>query len=91
MQAAVLERIAEVLPQLKPAALEREETELRKERVAAQQVGGGSATTAAAEPRTAESTIGRNDMVTITNGTETQVLKYKKAESLLASGWTVVK
>ncbi len=35
--------------------------------------------------------IGRNDKVTITNGTETKELKFKKAESLLTSGqWRLV-
>jgi preprotein translocase subunit SecA len=34
---------------------------------------------------------GRNDKVTITNGTETQEMKYKKAEGLLATGnWEIV-
>lgn len=33
---------------------------------------------------------GRNDMITITNGTETQTLKFKKAEALLSKGWKVV-
>ena len=34
---------------------------------------------------------GRNDKVTITNGTETQELKYKKAEPLIESGeWKIV-
>lgn len=36
-------------------------------------------------------TYGRNDRVVITNGTETQEVKYKKAEPLLASGeWRVM-
>ncbi len=35
---------------------------------------------------------GRNDKVTITNGTDTQELKYKKAEPLIQSGeWRIVK
>lgn len=34
--------------------------------------------------------IGRNDYVTITNGTETKKLKYKKAEPLLGSGWKII-
>lgn len=35
--------------------------------------------------------IGRNDMVTITNGTKTETMKYKKAESLIESGeWKIV-
>ena len=33
---------------------------------------------------------GRNDKVTISNGSETKVLKYKKAESLIAEGWNLV-
>ncbi len=35
--------------------------------------------------------VGRNDQVTITNGTETKTMKFKKAEPLLQSGeWKVV-
>lgn len=32
----------------------------------------------------------RNDVVKVTNGTETKELKYKKAEELLAQGWRIV-
>ena len=35
--------------------------------------------------------IGRNEKVTITKGSESKVLKYKKAESLLEDGWTLSK
>lgn len=46
--------------------------------------------TASAAPSGAQK-YGRNDKVTITNGTETQEMKYKKAEPLLASGeWKIV-
>ncbi len=39
----------------------------------------------------AKGEFGRNDKVTITNGTETQEMKYKKAEPLLESGeWRIV-
>jgi preprotein translocase subunit SecA len=38
----------------------------------------------------AKKTYERNDKVTITNGTETQELKFKKAEPLLAQGWRIV-
>ena len=41
---------------------------------------------------TSGSELGRNDKVTITNGTETQELKFKKAEPLIKSGeWRLVK
>ena len=33
--------------------------------------------------------IGRNDKVTITKGSDTKVLKYKKAGALLEAGWTL--
>jgi hypothetical protein len=33
--------------------------------------------------------IGRNDKVTITKGSESKVLKYKKAEPLLEDGWAL--
>ena len=33
--------------------------------------------------------IGRNEKVTITKGTESKVLKYKKAQRMLEDGWTL--
>ncbi len=46
--------------------------------------------TAASAPASS-SKYGRNDKVTITDGTTTQEMKYKKAEALLASGvWRIV-
>ena len=33
--------------------------------------------------------IGRNEKVTITKGTESKVLKYKKAQPMLEDGWTL--
>ena len=33
--------------------------------------------------------IGRNEKVTITKGTESKVLKYKKAQRMLGDGWTL--
>jgi preprotein translocase subunit SecA len=41
-------------------------------------------------PETGGKRYERNDVVRITNGTETQELKYKKAEPLLAQGWRIV-
>ena len=34
--------------------------------------------------------IGRNQKVTISNGNETKVIKYKKAEPFLTDGWDIV-
>ena len=33
--------------------------------------------------------IGRNDKVTITKGTESKIIKYKKAQPMLEDGWTL--
>ena len=34
--------------------------------------------------------IGRNAKIEITNGTETKLIKWKKAEPMLSEGWSVV-
>lgn len=89
METEVLHRIAEVLPQLQPEALQREEEELRKARAAAQRAGGEKASTTGEQkrqPKTALSEPGRNDLVTITDGKSEKTLKYKKAQSLIETG-----
>lgn len=94
MQEAVLRRMAEVLPNIQPKALEAEEATLRQERQAAQRSGGaakhGSASSPQ-QPRVSNKTYGRNDLVTITNGEKTETMKYKKAETYLAdAAWTII-
>ena len=93
MQEIVLHRIAEVIPQLQKEALQKEEEVLTKARIHAQQTGGTEETKPVSqEPRTSNVEFERNQMVTITNGTETKELKYKKAEELLKEGlWTIVR
>lgn len=92
MQEATLHRIAEIIPNMQPAAIEKEEEALRKEKERVQRAGGGEDQSASTQrQRINTTTYGRNDLVTITNGTDTKELKYKKAESLLAEGWKVVK
>ena len=39
------------------------------------------------EPYRAPKKYGRNEKVTITDGTQTKILKFKKAEPLLSQGW----
>lgn len=52
--------------------------------------GGGSETSSAQTIQKNENEkIGRNDIVIIEKGGETKEIKFKKAESLLADGWTV--
>ena len=94
MQEAVLTRMAEVLPNIQPKALAKEEETLRQERAAAQRASGGAQSKSAGKSKqqtvVKEVGYGRNDIVTIQKGKETKELKYKKAETLLADGWEVV-
>lgn len=92
MQEVVLHRIAEYIPRLQPQALQVEEEEMKKARAAARRSGGEKAMTQkGTQQRVKTNEYGRNDIVTITNGTETKQLKYKKADTLIASGeWKIV-
>jgi len=93
MQESTLHRIADVIPNMQPAAIEKEEEELRKEKAKVQRAGVLSNTntqTAGRQPRVKEESYGRNDLVKVTDGKETKEMKYKKAEPLLAKGWKIV-
>lgn len=91
MEEATLHRIAEIIPNMQPAAIEREDEVLRKEKEKVKRsVGGGDASSQSQTPRVSAKTYGRNELVTVTDGSETKELKYKKAEQLLTEGWKVV-
>lgn len=91
MQEATLRRIAEIIPHIQPEAIAKEEAELKKNAERAQAAAGDAGGPKSNVPRTAEKTFGRNDLVTITDGTRTEEMKYKKAEPLLAGGeWKLV-
>ena len=96
MQEASFHRIAELIPTVRTEAVEREEEALKKAQARIALAGGGSEVQRVAEeiahtPIHKEEKIGRNEFVTITNGTDTETMKFKKAESLIASGeWKVV-
>lgn len=90
MQDSTLHRIAEILPNLEPEALRKEEEELKKKAAKAQE---STSTSNASNngPRSSDKVFGRNEMVTITNGTDTKEVKYKKAEPLIQGGeWRIV-
>jgi preprotein translocase subunit SecA len=94
MEGAFYRRVAELIPNVRIETVEREESERRKVQ-ASLTVGGGTGTPSAQkrmrEPLHKEEKIGRNELVTITDGTRTETMKYKKAESLLQSGeWRLV-
>lgn len=92
MQANTLHRIAEVIPNLQPQAIEKEEATLRKQKESAQQVGGSnSVNNKDRAPVVKGKSYSRNDVVTVTNGQETKEMKYKKAERLISEeGWKIV-
>jgi len=95
MQIVLLDRVAEVLPRVQPQEVAKEEAQ-RKEEAKAAQAAAGVTDSSAKKKNTKQAPVqkdaqyARNDMVTITNGETTQELKFKKAEELLAQGWSIV-
>ena len=92
MQKTVLLRIAELLPRVQPAIIEQAEIEHQKQAAAAllaSKLDAMKTEGANNKPRVSENVPGRNDVVIVTNGSETKQLKYKKAEVLLANGWKI--
>ena len=94
MQQAARGRLSAIIPTVERRVVEKEDEILRKEKALAQEAGGSSTESVGkvmqkqavknAEP-------GRNEIVTITDGTKTQELKYKKAENLIKeAGWKLV-
>ncbi len=90
MQYAVLERINEIIPRIQPTLVDQEETEKKRESEAAQKAAGSTEVGLQKQPSQITASYGRNDLVTITNGKETMTIKYKKAEPLLAEGYSIV-
>ena len=91
MQEAIYERVIAAIPRLQPQVLAQEEQERKEEAEIAQKSAG--ATKVASQrptPVVSANEPGRNDLVTVSNGTETKELKYKKAEPLLSDGWEIV-
>jgi preprotein translocase subunit SecA len=88
MQENIAHAIREALPRIQPAddaRIRAEEERVRRAMVAASE---GEAAPQAPVVKSGKE-YGRNDEVTIRKGEETQTLKYKKAEPLLAEGWII--
>ena len=91
LEASIARSMAENIPNIvvsDEARIRAEEEKVRAQMHAAGAEEGGEGQAPVTIVR--EKTYGRNDVVTIRKGNETQELKYKKAEPLLAEGWTVV-
>lgn len=89
LEESIRRQVHDSLPHLVSNALVKEEARLKAERAKIITSGGGTGGAAPAMQRREIKQFGRNDMVTITNGTEERVMKYKKAEELIAEGWTI--
>lgn len=91
MQESTLYRIADIIPTMQPAAIEKEEAELRKEKANIERSISSSSEpkTGVTKPRQNTTAYGRNDIVTLEKDGEVKEMKYKKAETLLASGWNL--
>jgi preprotein translocase subunit SecA len=91
LEESIRTQLAEALPRLSSTtsdeALRRQEQEEAKIRASFVTAGKEEAS---GTPLKKGATHGRNDLVTIQKGGETQTLKFKKAEPLLAEGWTLV-
>ncbi len=88
LEAAIVHLVREALPRLAPV----DDARIRAEeaRVRAQLVAAGKEESATQAPITKGATFGRNDLVTIKKGDQSQTLKYKRAEPLLVQGWEIV-
>ncbi len=96
MQEASFVRVAELIPTIERRTVEKEEEALKKAQTHIALVGGARETAdearrVASAPVRKESKYGRNDMVTITDGVHTEIVKFKKAEERLRGGaWKIV-
>jgi preprotein translocase subunit SecA len=90
MLLSIDEQVRSAIPHVRPtdeAKFRAEEARTRARLVAASE---GSDESVAPQPVVKQGEeFGRNDVVTIRKGDETQTLKYKKAEPLLAEGWVM--
>jgi len=80
--------VAEALPRMissDEARIRADEEKIRAALTAAGQEEGGSVQS----PIAKTAGYGRNDLITVKKGDETKVLKFKKAEPLLAEGWVI--
>jgi len=90
MEEGIANAIRDAIPRIIPADDARIRQEEEKTRRALVERGGDGSVEASAEPIVKGSEYGRNDLVTISNGTDTQTLKYKKAEAYISEGWHIV-
>jgi len=93
MEASYKHQVKSVLPNIGVGAFKQEEEEMKEIHEKAKLITSGSESKGGTQRTSTEksSKIGRNDMVTITNGEETKEMKYKKAQPLIEGGeWKII-
>ena len=88
LEAAIDAATVEALPRL--AGMDDARIRAEEEKTRALIIAAGKETGDASTPIRKSDGYGRNDFVTIRKGSDTQTLKYKKAEPLLAEGWELI-
>jgi preprotein translocase subunit SecA len=93
MQHALQHRVMEVLPNLQPQVVVKEEEERKEEAKSTQDAAGETMESRDKKPAPVvkNEETGRNELVTITNGTETKQVKFKRLEDYTSQGWTQAK
>ena len=91
MEAGVAQSFRDALPHIHVADDSRIREEEAKTRRALLAASEGNNNSESGTPIVKGDTYGRNDLVTIKKGEETQTVKYKKAEPLLEEGWEIVR
>lgn len=92
MNAVSLDRLTSIIPTISVQVVRETEQHMKEVAEEAMEQGGGaeaSVDDAPARPVSAKPDYERNEVVKITNGTETLTLKYKKAIPYLEDGWRI--
>ncbi len=93
LEESISANLIRLLPSIGGSAIVTEEKKMQNVQKSAVLLGGSQSASNAKSVNggVKSSKIGRNDMVTITDGTKTETMKYKKAEPLIESGvWKIV-
>ncbi|MEX0909973.1 MAG: preprotein translocase subunit SecA [Candidatus Paceibacterota bacterium] len=92
LEQTLKDRVLGALPQINPDAFRAEAERIKRQIEIAKRSTERREASSLSLPqeKNSEERIGRNDIVTITDGAHTKEMKYKKAKNLLESGWKIV-
>ncbi len=90
MEESYKHQIRSVLPNIGVNAFVKEEQKMKEVHDSAKLISSNVQKNGPTDPLKNTNKIGRNDMVTITDGKDTKEMKYKKAQHLIESGeWSI--